>query len=184
MSNTASSASSPDSIPQTTVLPNGEGEALTEQMQTAAGETAPIATAPAFSPAATGEQVPAEDTNPATGEQVPAEDTNPATGEQAGEQAPQRDPFPPAAPQQTAGVFPTGAAAYTGEGSTPTEPARQIKVGLLIWGIIVTLIGVATFFAPIAAHADWSVVLVPIFGGLGVFMLFVAAVAAWKERRK
>ncbi|MDO5050016.1 MAG: hypothetical protein Q4D87_09070 [Actinomycetaceae bacterium] len=67
---------------------------------------------------------------------------------------------------------------------TATTPAkRSVKFGLLTWSLIMIVIGVAIIAMPWWGLIDWPVVGAITFGTMGVFMLVIALIALFSEKK-
>lgn len=121
---------------------------------------------PAFSPLATGERHPSDSPKRTFASADPS-----------------AQPFSNQ-PQYT-GQEPMGEPSHrTGAPSAEVVEERGIKFGLLTWGLILILIGVAVVVMPWAPQIDWNLVAVFGFGGLGVIMLLVALSASLASHRR
>ncbi|MDO5720883.1 MAG: hypothetical protein Q4P05_09115, partial [Actinomycetaceae bacterium] len=113
---------------------------------------------PAFSPAATGE--------------VPPHALQYDVAQQAHTSAAQ------SAPRESAFV-PQSMSEPTGHTARP-----GIKFGLLTWGLLLIIAGIAIWMLPWMEHIDWSLAAVIVFGLLGVILLIVAALASFSNHRR
>lgn len=121
---------------------------------------------PAFSPLATGEHHPSDSPKRTSASADPS-----------------AQPFSNQ-PQQTAHESMVEPSHPMGEPSAEMVEERSIKFGLLTWGLILILVGVAVVVMPWAPQIDWNLVAVFGFGGLGVIMLLVALSASLASHRR
>ncbi|PID97880.1 MAG: hypothetical protein CSA82_02160 [Actinobacteria bacterium] len=66
----------------------------------------------------------------------------------------------------------------------PEAPARGIRVGQLIWGGLVVVLGIFLIAAAFVTNIDFPVIFISLVGALGIALIIAAVASSFSARRK